>query len=178
MAWDDDLFGLLDDLEAQAEAAYDLEREVELADRGRAEYAAVTLGSRLMASVGCEVAVTVRAVGVLRGRLARVSEGWCLLVASGRDWVVPWEAVSSVVGGSERSVAEVAWSPVTRLGLGAALRRLAESGHACVVHTVDQHHHDGRVLRVGKDFVELAVGEAGVAALVPFPSLAAISSRD
>jgi len=178
MAWGDDLFGLLDDLEAQAEAAYDRERDVELVDRGRAEYAAVTLGSRLMASAGDDIAVTVMGVGVLRGRLARVSDGWSLLAASGRDWVVPWAAVTSVSGGSERSVAELAWSPVTRLGLGSALRRLAESGRACVVHTIDQHQYDARVLRVGKDFVEVAVGEAGVATLVPFAALAAISSRD
>lgn len=177
MAWDDDLFGLLDDLESQAEAAYDRERDAELADRGRAEYAAVTLGSRLMASVGREITLAVVGVGVVAGRLARVSDGWCLVAALGRDWVVPWSAITALGGASDRSAPELAWSPVARLGLGSALRRLAESGQPCVVHLVDEGHHEARVLRVGHDFVELAVGEAGTGLVVPFGALAAVSSR-
>ena len=35
MAWEEQLFALLDDLEQQAEALYDAEREAELADRSR-----------------------------------------------------------------------------------------------------------------------------------------------
>ena len=52
MVWDERLFDLLDDLEGQAEALYAAERDAELADRSRAEYASVTLESRLMASTG------------------------------------------------------------------------------------------------------------------------------
>ena len=52
MAWEEELFAVLDDLEQQAEALYDAEREVDLADRSRAEYQQVTLASRLMATVG------------------------------------------------------------------------------------------------------------------------------
>ena len=45
-------FALFDDLEQQAESLYAEERDLELADRTRAEYSAVTLASRLMASLG------------------------------------------------------------------------------------------------------------------------------
>ena len=55
MTWEEQLFSLLDDLEQQAEAAYDAERDVDLADRSRAEYAQVTLASRLMASLEDEL---------------------------------------------------------------------------------------------------------------------------
>ena len=38
-SWDDQLFALFDDLEGQASALYELERDAELVDRSRAEYA-------------------------------------------------------------------------------------------------------------------------------------------
>src|SRR5688500_12953761 len=79
MAWDDELFEVLDDLEQQAEAAYDAERGAELADRSRSAYQEVTFASRLMASVGSDIAVDVLAVGAVRGTLERVGTGWCLL---------------------------------------------------------------------------------------------------
>ena len=181
MAWEDELFALLDDLESQAEAAYDAEREAELGDRTRAAYATVTLASRLMASVGLPVTLTVVGVGPVAGRLARVSDGWLLLAAAGRgpgqDWIVPWAAVATVQGASSRSVPELAWSPVTRLGLGSALRRLADSGRGCVVHLRDESRHEAVIQRVGRDFVEVTVGD-GREVLVPFDRLAAVSSRD
>jgi hypothetical protein len=105
-----------------------------------------------------------------------VSKGWLLLGSSGSEWVVPLPAVTSVSGASARSVPEVAWSPVTRLGLGSALRRLSEAAEPCVVHLVDGTVHEARVGRVGADFVELAVGEDRVE-LVPHAGLAAIRSR-
>ncbi|MFN8193616.1 MAG: hypothetical protein U0R80_04940 [Nocardioidaceae bacterium] len=177
MAWEHDLFALLDDLEAQAEAAFDAERGDELADRSRAEYATVSWASRLMASVGRTVTVSVTGVGPLTGRLARVGEGWALLAGAGQDWMVPWSAVQVLEGASTRSVPELAWSPVSRLGLGSALRRLAETDRACLVHLRDESRLEARVTRVGRDFVELVVGE-GREVLVPFDRLAAVSSRD
>ena len=35
MAWEEELFGVLDDLEQQAEAAFDAGRDADLADRSR-----------------------------------------------------------------------------------------------------------------------------------------------
>lgn len=176
MTWEEDLFALFDDLEAQAEGAYLLEREAELADRTRAEYAAVTLASRLMASAGADVVVAVAGVGPVAGVLERVATGWCLLRGPGQDWIVSLSAITSVAGASHRSVPEVAWSPITRLGLGSALRRLADAGSPCVFRLRDGGRVDGVVRRVGKDFTEVATGEAGRVLLVAFDAVAAVQS--
>ncbi len=178
MGWEDDLFALFDDLEGRAAALYDAEREPELADRSRAEYQQVTLASRLMASLDAEVALDVVGVGRVSGVLTRVGTGWCLVTAApGADWIVPLAAVVRATGLSERSVPEVAWSPLTRLTLTSALRRLAESGQRCVLHLTTGASHDGTVRRVGKDFVELVeTGDRG--ALIAFDHLAAAQSWD
>jgi len=177
MAWEEELFALFDELESQAEAAYARDREAELVDRSRAEYAEVTLAARLMASVGRELAVEVRGIGTLHGTLERVATGWLLLSAGAVDWVVRQDAVGSVLGASERAVPAVAWPAVARLGLGSALRRLAESGERCLIHRIDGQRHEGVVRRVGQDFAELVTGEPARIVLVPFEALAAVQSR-
>lgn len=176
MAWEEELFAVLDDLEQQAEALYDAEREVELADRSRAEYQQVTLASRLMASVGRTIRLDVLGVGPVSGELERVASGWCLVRGSAQDWVVRLGAVTSVRGASERSLPEVAWSPVARLGVGSALRRLADAGERCILRLVDGTAHEALLRRVGADFVEATVGE-GTSVLVAFAALAAVQSR-
>lgn len=177
MGWEDDLFALFDDLEGRAESLYDAEREAELADRSHAEYRQVTLASRLMASVGDELTLDVSGVGPVAGRLERLGDGWCLVSGATQDWIVALPAVGAVHGAAQRSVPEMAWSPLSRLGLGAALRRLAESGHRCVLHLRDGATRDGVVRRVGADFAELRVaGDRSV--LVGFDALAAAQSRE
>ena len=177
MAWEEELFALFDDLEGQATALYDAERAPELADRSRAEYQHVTLAARLMASLDLELTLELTGVGAVTGRLERVAAGWCLVRGHGQDWVIPLPAVAAVHGASDRAVPEVAWSPVAQLGLGSALRRLADSGERCTLHLSDGRHHDGVLLRVGQDFVEVVTGEAGRLVLVAFDSLAAVQSR-
>src|SRR6478672_8861288 len=120
MAWEHELFALFDDLEGQAAALWEADREAELADRARAEYASVSLASRLTASRGREVRLGLPHVGRVEGRLDRVGDGWCLLSGAGQDWIVPLAHVVTVEGCRERSVPEVAWSPVDRLGLRTA----------------------------------------------------------
>jgi hypothetical protein len=85
-------------------------------------------------------------------------------------------AVTAVEGASERSVPEVAWSPVSRLGLGSALRRLADTGTECRLHAMDGSVRDARLVRVGSDFVEAVIGEGRVV-LVARDALAAVQSR-
>ena len=177
MAWEDDVFALLDDLEQQAEALYDAERAPELADRSRSAYQQVTLASRLMASLDQDVVLEVLGVGAVTGTLSRTAAEWCLVRGPGQDWLVRLAAVVSVTGASERALPEVAWSPVSRLGLGSPLRRLAESGERCVVRSHDGHAHEGEVSRVGQDFVELT-GPGGRTVLVAFTALAAVQSHD
>ncbi len=177
MSWEHELFALFDDLESQAAAAWEADREAELADRARTEYGSVTLASRLMASRGESVAIDLPHVGRVEGRLARVGDGWLLLSGRGQDWVVPLRSVVAVRGASTRSVPEVAWSPVDRLGLRSALRRLADAAARCVVHVADGSRHEAYVDRVGADFLEARDG-AGGELLVPYAALVAVQSRD
>ncbi|WP_134742172.1 hypothetical protein [Nocardioides sp. 503] len=177
MAWEDELFEVLDDLEQQAAALYDAERAPELADRSRAEYQQVTLAARLMASLDRALTVDVRGPGLLTGSLRRVAAGWCLLGGPGQDWLVSLAAVTAVTGASERAVPEVAWSPVSRLPIASPLRRLADAGERCVIHTLDARRHEGTLARVGRDFVEV-VQPSGRTVLVGFAALAAVQSRD
>jgi hypothetical protein len=176
MSWEHELFALFDDLEGQAAAAWEADREAELADRARAEYASVTLASRLMASRGRDVALDLPHVGRLEGRLARVGEGWCLLSGRGQDWIVPTGRLVGLQGASERSVPEAAWSPVDRLGLRAALRRLADSGERCVLHLADGTRHEAHVERVGADFLECRAVDGVL--LVPYAGLVAVQRRE
>jgi hypothetical protein len=182
MTWEEELFGFLEDLEHRAGALFDAERELEVADRARAEYQQVTLASRLQASVGRDVTLHVVGAGPVRGRLDRVCETWCLLTsatpgaAAGREWLVPLDAVTAVDGAADRSVPEVAWSPLARLGLGSALRRLGDAGERCVVHRRDGGRHDGVPARVGQDFVELLEGHGPTSrtTLVAFAAVGAV----
>ena len=176
MAWEEELFAFLDDLEQQAGALYDAERAPELADRTRAEYAGVTLASRLAASVGDDVVLEVAGPGRLEGTLERVADGWCLLSGHGQDWVVLLPAVTAVHGASARAVPEVAWSPVARLGPGSALRRLADAGERCLLHLDDGSVHEGVPVRVGQDFVEVTTPRERVV-LDDLDRLAAVQSR-
>ena len=138
MGWDERLFDLLDDLEGQAEALYAAERDAELADRSRAEYAAVTLASRLMASVGRDGRL-LDVDGRRRrsaGELRRVGTGWCLVSGDAGDWLVRSGAIVAVEGVSDRAVPEVAWSagrPARAWGrrcAGSPTRARRAGGHA------------------------------------------------
>lgn len=176
MTWEERLFAELDDLEQQAEALFDAERAAEVADRSRAEYRAVTLASRLMASVGDDVVLGVTGVGRVAGELQRLGTGWALVRGAGGDWVVHLLALEEVSVASSRSVPEVAWSPLTRLGLGSALRRLSDAGERCLVHLRSGGRVEGRVLRVGADFAELETAPGRVP-LVAHAAIAAVQSR-
>ena len=177
MGWEHDLFALFDDLEGQAAALYAADRDAELGDRSRAEYQQVTLAGRLMATLGSEATLGVQGVGSVTGTVERVAEGWALVSAGEQDWVVSLAAVTTVTGASVRSVPELAWSPLTRLGLGSALRRVAEAGERCLLHLRDGSRHEGTLRRVGQDFCELAEGEERRIVLVAFTGLAAAQSR-
>jgi hypothetical protein len=177
MTWEEQLFALFDDLEHQAEGMFQVERGQEIADRGQAEYSRVTLGSRLMASLDRDVVVDVVGVGNVGGTLQRVSVEWCLVAGQGQEWIVRLPAVRQVRGVSERSVPEAAWSPISRLGLGSVLRRIAQERQQCLLHLLDGSRHDVRPERVGVDFVEATVGESA-RALFAFSSIAAVQKRD
>ena len=177
MGGEEELFAFLEDLEGQAAALYDAERAPELVDRARAEYQQVDLAARLMAGIDLEVTLEVLGAGVVSGRLARVATGWCLVRRPGQDWVVRLAAVAAAHGLSDRAVPQVAWPALARLGLAAALRRLADRAEPGILHLVDGRRHEGTLLRVGADFVEIATGASRRPALVSLAHLAAVQSR-
>ncbi|MBA3232334.1 MAG: hypothetical protein H0T17_00050, partial [Propionibacteriales bacterium] len=70
---------LFDDLEGQARALEDAERESEILDRTRGELAQVLLVNRLRAQLGERVQLQVSGVGPLAGILTRLGTDWLLL---------------------------------------------------------------------------------------------------
>ncbi|MGC4111241.1 MAG: hypothetical protein QM747_12615 [Nocardioides sp.] len=129
-----------------------------------------------MASLDEELSVEVCGVGTVSGRLGRAGPDWCLLHGPAQDWLVRLEAVVAVEGASARAVPEVAWPPADRIGLSSALRRLADAEALCRLHAVDGSVREGRLARVGADFVEVQTGE-GRCLLVGRSTLAAVQSR-
>lgn len=176
-SWDEQLFVLFDDLEGQAAALYELERDAELVDRSRAAYREVTLESRLVASTGAHVGLEVAGAGRIEGELQRIGTGWCLVSGHAQDWIVRTPCVQVAYGASLRSVPEVARSPLHKLGVASAFRRLAESQLRCVVHLVDGGQHEAVVCRVGADFVEIRTPNDTLV-LIAYAAISAVQSRD
>jgi hypothetical protein len=174
MRWEQRLVDLFDDLEQQAEGLALAERDVEVAELGRAEYAPVHLGSRQPASAGQRVVLVVGGVGRLDVTIVRLGADWLLADDGRAEWLVRTAAVAQAEGLSERAV-HPAQRPVTaRLGLGSALRGVAEERSPVLVHRSDGGTLAGRIRRVGADFVELWPDERGALAVVAFEALAAV----
>ena len=183
MRWEERLLGFFEDLEQQAEGLALAERDAEVAERGRAEYARVALTSRLHASLGRRVTLGVPGCGPLTGTLSRVGRDWCLLDGGGREWVVRLTAVAHLRGLTDRAVPESAQPLAARLGTGSAFRGLAESRTTVVVHALDGTTYRGLFRRVGADFVELLPGADEAAPspdgviVLPFTAIGAVASR-
>lgn len=158
---DERLFDLFEDLEQQAQGLQLADRDVEVADRARAEYAReVDLASRVHASLGRQVTLTVLGVGAVQGTLASAGRDWCLLDGGGSgEWVVRLPAVLVARGLSERALAERARPVAGRLHLSSSLRRLADARRTAVVATLDGTRTRGRIARVGTDFFELVMAD-------------------
>jgi hypothetical protein len=174
--WDDRLAGLFDDLEQQAEGLALADRDAEVAEAVRAEYSQVDLASRLRATLGSPMRMTVVGVGVVDGSLRRTGDGWCLLEGERSEWVVRLAAVTAVRGLADRRVETSARPLTARLGLGSVLRGLAETRVATVLHRSDGTLLPGLLGRVGADFVEVLGTEDGRLDVVPFWALAAVRS--
>jgi hypothetical protein len=178
MRWDDRLADLFEDLEQQAQGLALGERDAEVAEQRPAEYAQVDLAARLVASAGARVRLKLAGAGRLDGVLRRVGDGWCLVDDGVQDWVVRVRAVSAWRGLADRGVA-VAARPLTyRLGMGSALRGVADLRLDVVVHLVDGTLLSGAIGRVGADFVEVRVEaeSGGYVESVPFGALSAVRS--
>lgn len=184
MGPDDQLAALFEDLEQQAAGLQLTDRDVEVAERTRAEYAEVTLVSRVRGSVGARVGLEVAGAGSLSGQVMRVGPDWVLLglPEGGPQWVVRLAAVVSATGLAATSVSERVAGVTARLGLRSVLRGLAESRTELVVHHQDGTRHRGVVARVGADFAELAtlddtsgwMGAPGPVRVLPYAQLSAL----
>lgn len=181
MRWDERLAGLFDDLEQQAEGLALADRDAEVAEALRAEYSQVDLASRLFASLGAQLRLTVTGVGAVDGTLRRAGEGWCLLDTGAQEWVVRLAAVTAVRGLVDRGVVPTARPLTARLGLGSVLRGLGEARGETMTHRTDGSLLRGLLGRVGADFVEVVVSDGEgyvtqVPDVVPFAALAAVRS--
>ena len=175
MRWEERLLDLFDDLEQQADGLALAERDALVTEQSRAEYAEVDLAARLAASVGARVRLDVRGVGGLDGVLRRTGDGWLVLDAGGRAWVVVLTAVRRARGLSDGAVDAAARPLTTRLGLASALRGLAEARWETVLHGPDGQVSRVFLGRVGRDFMEVRTPD-GPVELVPFTAIAALSS--
>ena len=164
-AGDTGLDGLFEDLEQQAAGLELSERDAELADRARGEYAAVALADRVHASRGLVVELLLHGGEVVEGVLTDAGRGWCRVeTPAGAAWLVRLAAVAVLRGMSPRALPEAARPAVARLGFGSALHRLVDgSGEACL-HLTTGAPYPVRVLRVGADFVEVARDRPAAAA--------------
>ena len=179
MSWEEELFAYLDDLEGQAGALYAAERAPELADRSRAEYQSGHPGHPPHGRRSTTTSPSSwLGVGAVSGRSD-----------PSRDRLVPAERTPARTGwsGSRRSLPcraartapSQSWPGPRSPGSASAPPCAASQTAAepCSLHLTDGHRHDGTLLRVGADFVELATGEAGRLVLVALDHVAAVQSR-
>ena len=150
MRWDD----LFADLGSQWEAEQRRELDGEVADRTRRERALVGLRERLAAARDEPVALTVRVVGSLAGRVLEVGDGWLLLATEVRGQaLVPFAAVTGVSGLPLRVDGRATGR---RLGFGYALRGLSRDRSTVLVTDLDGAVLSGTIDAVGRDVLELS----------------------
>lgn len=172
----DGIDAVLADLEQQAHGLHLRERDEDLAALAAAEHARLTLEERVHGSVGRSV--TARVVGgeTLSGVVEAAGRGWCALAVGSRTWWLLLAAVTTVSGLGPRALVEAARPATGRLGVGAPLRELAERGVPVVVLLRDGTRLEGRVARVGGDFVEVRTAHDPTVEAVPYAAIAGISA--
>jgi hypothetical protein len=134
MRWEEMLLDLFEDLEQQAEGRALAERDAEVAELSRAEYAQVDFASRLHASTGHRVVIVVAGLGHIDATIARVGVDWLLADDSQHEWILRTAAIGHVRGLSDRAVGEQNRPVPARVGLGSALRGVAESRALVLLH--------------------------------------------
>lgn len=172
---------LFEDLEQQAAGLELAERDAELLDRTRGEYAVVTLADRVHASVGRVVELTLRSGQRVSGTITSAGVDWCSVGSpDGRDVrLVRIAAVAAARGLSARSLPEPARPVVARLGFGSALHRFAEASPEVVVRLASGPAVHASLRRVGADFVEVEAaepGDPGPTLLLAFSAIEAVGT--
>jgi hypothetical protein len=169
MRWND----LFADLEGQLAAAADAQFSADVSDRTRSERAAVPLQSRLAASVGSRVVVTLLGSERVSGELTDVAATWILVNEDARQTWIPVAAICAASGLVERSagVSLVA----RRLSMGHALRALSRDRAWVTVVTMAASWR-GVVSQSGADYVDIHDRESGAITSVPFAAILRVSS--
>lgn len=172
MRWEDRVFAMFEDLELQAEGLHLEQRLSEVEALGEADYAEVTLASRLHASVGRRVRIVLRDSVQVAGRLVRVGQGWVLVDSDPALWLVQVGAVVHFAGLSQASVPPELWPLTAGLSVRAAVRRISGAAQPCVVWLVGGAQCVGTLGRVGADFVELQSATGDL--VIPLGRVAAV----
>ena len=153
MRWDD----LFADLEAQLDLEQAAELWVEVADRSRRELAAISLLDRASAHVGSPVQLGVTGASTVSGALLDATQEWLLVEErSGREVLVPTTACLWLRGLGRASEVVARESVARRLGLGAALRSLAQQRVVVRLQLADGAQATGTIDRVHADHLDLA----------------------
>ena len=174
MLWEQRLLALFDDLELQAEGLALAERDGEVGELARAEYAGLALADRLHGNLGARLALGLGPSVTVEGVTRQVGSDWLLLEEAGHEWVIRLAAVGFVRGLTERALAAAARPVTARLGIGSVLRRLAEAGDEVIVQGLHGDRQRGILGRVGADFVELGGPAGRPTDVLPFGALAGI----
>lgn len=168
---------VFEDLEQQAAGIELAQRDAELADRARGEYAAVTLADRVHASVGRQVSLVLVGGETVAGELVEAGRDWCAVSSSQeRTRLVRLAAVAQAGGLSARSLPEAARPVLARLGFGAAVHRLAEGSLDLVLSVDTGSSLRVRLVRVGADFLEARLAADGMSVLIATGSVNAVAA--
>lgn len=169
MRWEDYLVTVIDDLEMQAEGLYLADREGTVVDLSLAGYSEVDLAARLQGALGAEVRLGMPGEVEVRGRVRRAGRGWVLLETGNGPVVLLTTHLQTASGLPDGAVAGPARPLTAGLTVSTALRALVEDGRPCVFRLVEGRRLDGVPLRVGADFIVVALPSGDV--LVPLAAL-------
>ena len=172
MRWDK----LFADLEAEAVGLRQREQDLEIAERTRLELSRIPMSARLAGGLGAAVELRADAVGLVRGRIERVTSRWLLLGADSVQWVISVDALLGIRGLPMQARGPGPGAVESRLGWGSAWRVLAQDRAELHVVRRDGSSLDAVAERVGEDFVELAVSSSDrrMRELVPFAAVVAV----
>lgn len=151
----------LEDRALQVEGEERVGRAAEVSELAASQYAEVRLVERLRASVGREVGLVLSDGSRVAGKVHEVGPDW-VEIGEARRAVIPLRSLALVAGAAIEAFPLAAWGIGERLSLSSRLRRMADERAQVVVTLAGGAAQEGRVLRVGADFVELrsAAGSA------------------
>ncbi|WP_147917952.1 hypothetical protein [Ruania zhangjianzhongii] len=167
MRWDD----VFAELAAEFVAAEREESQAQLSALVAAEVAGTTFADRCRARRGQPLTVRLQDGSTRSGSVRDATRAWVLLAEGDRRSLVPLTAV--VLAWPLHGSAPEPGPVEARIGLGHALRALAEQRLPALVCTATGDHR-GQILRVGADHLDLA-GDAGVLT-VPWRALLSVDS--